>query len=488
MRLKILLMFLLPLIVLFPVSRLSAETLTENQPVATGTLTVQAGDLEYTGSESVLRYSGGVRIGFSWFEIETDSLEVDTEKRTAKTVADFVITTNEKDLAFSGKSFFYDFGEDRGTLLQVRTNVEGVNFLAEQVDIEPGGNITMKDVVASTCCLENMEYHVEAKVVELKAGGRAKFRKLALYFRNRRIVAWPSYSTGFRTGGAAAPGMDVAGGWVFSPPALGYSDLGGVEVKSDVKRTSRRLGGTSGLYVNYYARDGFFTEARQSGAIGDLFTYNARVGKQYKENTGYFRYFGPVVVWNYPALEITKNFGKFPGTKVEYGGSFEIGAMKEEETPKALKRAFFKGYAKLPLNSKRMPVRFSLIGDGRYGVYEKYREYRIWGNGVEMETGHMDRNYLRLQFLDFRAGGKTPFLSDLVNTNDKVFAFGSTRINKRDSFMVDAQYDKADSQFDEIVYSGVRNLECLEFFVSWRAERKSLGLSMRVLNPGGRGK
>jgi len=441
-------------------------------------VSVLAGTADYSEKEGMYRVGGGAVVSFGKFTLRTENLEIDLEKETAYTESDFVMETGG--LLLKGESFSYGFASDTGMMKDVTTNVQGLNFHAQKVNIEPGGRLSMAGVIASTCCLEDMEYHVSAERVDLLADGRARFKKLSFYFKGRRLFKWPSYTTDMGLMSGPGSGVDV-GGWIFSPPSLGYSDYGGVNVGADLKHTGKLLG-TPGIFLNYYSNDGLFSEARYYGSIAEEFDYSLRFGKQYKQNTGYFRYFDPVIVWNEPTFIMKKRESTLGDTGITFGGSFELGRMREADSSKTLDRFFFKGHVRMPLTPRNRLVRFSLLGDGRYGVYKIYREYRIWGSGFEFSLGRRGRDVFRLQYMEFRHAGRTPFKSDLVNTNDKLFGYTSIKLPGRHRLTVDAQYDMDVEVFDEIEYALVRNYQCLSFHFSWRTEAQTIGMSLEVLN------
>lgn len=451
-------------------------------PVRDGYMMIQAeGGMEYKESDGIYHLYDGVKISFASYVIETERISIDREQKSV--VADMPFKMDVGRLVFEGESFRYYYEEESGNLGKVTSSIDGANFQADSVEFGSARGILMKNVIASTCCLENMEYHVEAKTVELLPDNRARFKGLSLYFKGRKIFKWPSYTMKLGEYGEASSGAAV-GGWFFSAPTLGYSDFGGMEAKTEIKHISAKNKMVSGLYLDYFAGDGLFTEARVDGIAGEGYRYSVRYGKQYKENTGYFRYFPPVIVWNSPVMEFEKEETVVAGSRLRLKGRFEIGRLREERMSKPLDRAFLNIQAKYPLSSQKRAVRFALLGDARYGVYRTYREYRLWGNGLEMTVGDENDRALRLQYMSFRNAGRTPFASDIVNTNTKLFGYGILKLSGRNALMVDAQYDMDSNKFDEVVYSAIRDSECLRFYVSWKSELKRVGLSLQVLTPG----
>lgn len=450
-----------------------AETLNEG-----GIMKLEAGSFHYDESRRTYTASGSVHIEFRHFTIDASNFIIDNNESRAGT--DDYFELNMGDLVFTGDSFSYNYKEERGEMKDVTARMEGMNFAAAGMELLPGGEMLMKDVTATTCCLHNKEYHVEAKTVHIHPDGRAKFNKLSFYLKGHRLLKWPSYSMKLFGEGDIDAGMDV-GNWVFSPPSLGYSDYGGVAVKADVSRKMKK-DSQLGLYANYYADGGLFTEARLSRPVGEYNTV-LRLGKRYKENTGYFRYFGPVQVWNLPMLEVSRPAWRLWDTKLILSSQFEIGRIKEAHLKEPLDRLFANFDVKYPLN-KNGKLKYVLLGDGRYAIYTNYRKYRIWGSGLEISTGNPDDIFFRLQYMTFRHEGSTPLFSDLVDTNDKLFYYNVLKISSRNRIMVDLQYDMEDSDIDEVVYGFVRHWECLKFTVSWRTEQQSIGLRMQIKVPG----
>ncbi len=449
------------------------ETLEEG-----GALSLEADSFHYNESRGVYEASGSVHIEFRHFVIDANNFEINSKENRASTDDYFKLHIGE--LVFTGASFSYDYDKELGSMKDVKASMEGTNFAASEMEIRPDGSMLMRDVIATTCCMENKEYYVEARSVGIQPDGKAKFHKLSFYLKGHKILKWPSYSTMLFGTGVRKSGMDV-GAWSFSPPSLGYADYGGVELKADATRKMNR-GRDLGFYMNYYANDGLFSEARLRQTLGD-YDMTVRLGKQYKENTGYFRYFDPVQVWNLPTLHISKTAGRFQDTKLIVGTSLEIGRIKEAQLRKPLDRAFLNFDARYPLNNKGK-IKYAVLGDGRYAIYTNFRKYRIWGSGLEAATGDPEDAFFRLQYMSFRYEGSTPLYSDLVDTNEKLFYYNVIKLSRRNRIMIDAQYDVENSEFDEIVYGFVRHWECLKFILSWRAEQRSIGLRMQIKVPG----
>jgi hypothetical protein len=245
-----------------------------------------------------------------------------------------------------------------------------------------------------------------------------------------------------------------------------------------------RKNDTAGLYFDYYLHPGMFTEARwrhipKQGKP----QVGLRLGKQYKENTGYFPNTSPQTVWNQPTADILFPKRYILKTRLLVGGNVETGRLKEMQTKDYRDRFYTKIDAAYPINPAQR-VKLSLIGDDRFSVYSAWQKYRVLGLGISGETGNADKRYLRMQYMFFSHTGTTPFLSDLVNTDDKLFLYGITPISGRTRAFVDSQYDLKLRRFDETILGAVRQTNCIKFTFSFHTRTKQVSLNMNILNLG----
>ncbi len=441
-------------------------------------ISLKSDSANYQQSDEIIRLDGNVTIEFDGFLLSTDSMIVDRDKNLISTEGSFVL--NRDGHRFEGEALELDYENDIGRMKKAHACIKGMNFFSEDVEVSPE-YIVMHDMVATTCSSDSPDYSIKAKQLELRENGKGYFKKISFYYRKKKILSWPSYSMSLKenSGVVSESGVQV-GNWMFSSPSLGYADHGGLRLGSGIVRTFDS-GASTGLFLDYFIKDGFFPEARFEKRVYD-YDVALRLGKHYKENTGYFRYFDPVIVWNEPTLSVGFDEREFKNTKIRYHGSMEVGQVKEMQLRYPEERAFLNLNAAYPINSGKKVV-YSLITDGRFGLYNNWRKYRVWGKGVGAEYEE-DRKSLSVQYLNFRKEGQTPLLSDLVNTNDKVFVYATHKISNRTILISDNQYDLDENRFDEVVVGATREYECLAFSFQWRTQRKQVGISMRILNPG----
>lgn len=442
-------------------------------------LDISADNFEGDVEQGAMSLRGNVKVEYGGMLMESGAMELDNE--TGEVSADGDISVTRDGLEFKGCGFKYNYKTGEGSLKAASARMEGMYFFSGNVAIF-SDRVAMNDVSASTCPLDASDYTIRAKKVELAQDGRAKFNKISFHFKDRRLMSWPSYT--MRPGGRGGAGSGVEyGSWIFSPPSLGYSDIGGAEIRSGVAR-ARAKGDTVGLYTNYYFREGFFTEARWQIPMGD-FNATLRFGKQFKENRGYFKYSSPETVWNSPTAELRMPQKAYRGARLLVDGGVEAGMLKEDHLDKAQSRAHANVNAKYILNPKQK-IQHALISDARLGIYKGWERYRVIGSGLETSFVFGERRNLRIQYLMFNHNGETPFDSDMVNTNNKLFLYADHKISKRTSVLADIQYDDDLNKFDEVVIGGFRLYKCVKFQLAWRAKRKMINMSMSIKGPEGR--
>jgi len=460
---------------------LSGAAAAQDAPVAERLIDISADNFEGDAEQGAMSLRGNVKIEYGGMLMESGAMELDNE--TGEVSAEGDISVTRDGLEFKGCGFRYNYKTGEGSLKAASARMEGMYFFSGNVAIS-NDSVAMSDVSASTCPLDATDYTIKAKKVELSQDGRAKFNKISFHFKDRRVMSWPSYTMrpGGRRDAAAGSGVQY-GSWIFSPPSLGYSDIGGAEIRSGVAR-ARAKGDTVGLYTNYYFREGFFTEARWQKPMGD-FNATLRFGKQFKENRGYFKYASPETVWNSPTAELRMPQKAYRGARLLVDGGVEAGMLKEDHLDKAQGRAHANVNAKYILNPKHA-IQHALITDFRLGIYKGWERYRVIGSGLETSFVLGEKKNLRVQYLMFNHNGDTPFDSDRVNTNNKLFIYADQKISKRTSLMADAQYDDDLNKFDEVVIGGFRLYKCVKFQLAWRAKRKMINMSMSIKGPEGR--
>jgi len=445
-------------------------------------LTLTANASEHNEVDNKVHLSGNVRITLKHFVLETDDLIVDKTAGIIRSDGDLYITTNN--LRFHGKGLEYDYVNKKGTLRQAEVSIQGFNLNSQMVEISPD-SILLTQVIASTCPPETRDYHIFTKQMQLMPDGTAHLRNISFFYRHRKIFSLPKYSMRLATqksNGGKSKKTAEPGHWAFSAPKMGYARFGGLELRSGFHHV--RGEDTAGLYFDYYLHTGMFTEARwrHTPKQGKP-EIGLRLGKQFKENTGYFRNTSPQVVWNGPTADLLMPKRYIMKTRLLVGANIETGRLKEIQTKNYLSRFYAKIDAAYPINPAQR-VKLSLIGDDRFMLYNAWHKYRVLGLGINSETGNADTSYMRIGYMFFSHTGSTPFLSDLVNTNDKLFFYGITPIRGRTRAYIDSQYDLNLHSFDEIIYGAVRQTNCLKFRFAFHSKTKQVSLNMDILNPG----
>jgi hypothetical protein len=446
-------------------------------------ISVTAEAAEIIEVSNTVRLSGGVKIEFKNMKIESEEILIDRNSNIV--TASGPITLVREDLEFSGEGLEYNYETKSGSLKGGAICVKGINFQSGEIEISPEG-VVMKDVKASTCSLENPDYHITAERIEMNLSGgtherKARAKKVALYIRNKRILGWRSYSASMGAGPAAAGAWSGPewGKWAFSAPRLRYGNYGGVRLGVSLK-TQRSSGESVGFFGDYYLEEGMFPEMRVLKTVGDM-DVSLRLGKRYKENTGYFRNVEPMKVWSLPDFEVDLPERNFRGSRIMYKASLELGRMREDSFERAIARMYTMVNATYLLNPGDK-YGFSLIEDGRFGHYRQNEKYLAFGSGLGVETGDIEKRYASLKYMKFNQdGGSPPLLSDLVNPDDEIFGYYSMKVTNRTRLYTDMQYNLEDSKFEEIVLGAVRTYDCLRVNLKWRTKQKSLGMSVQIL-------
>ncbi len=438
-----------------------------------------ADSAEYDETTDTVKVLGNVRITFSDIALSADELMIFSASNTVE--VDGRIELNKNKLSFHGNGLEYNYKTGRGILKRGQVRVEGLNLAGEEIEISPD-LITMHSVTGTTCEFGKEDYHIRARELEIKTDGRARLKKISFHYRDRRLFGVPAFTFAVASkSDKTLGGKGSAGRWSYSSPAMRYSRFGGLELRAGVRRMKGN-GDNMGVDFDYYMQEGMFTETRWQRPRRNGFPeINLRVGKQYKENAGYFRNTNPRIVWNQPTLEVGMRDRALMNTRLSFGGNFELGKLKEAQTKDSVGRFFTKMNASYPINPGDR-IKYALVGDGRYGIYDGWNKYRVLGAGINAETGNIESDYTKLEYLRFRHGGATPFFSDLVNTNSKLFAYAARMISPRTQVYADSQYDLGETRFDETIFGAVRRYNCIKFYAKYHTERKQIGIGVQLLN------
>jgi len=423
-----------------------------------------------------VRLTGNVKVTMESFSLEADELVIDTGAGTIKSEGGISLFKGK--LRFDGAGLEYDYEAEHAMISKGALSTDGINFFAEAIEVDPQ-LIVMHKVIASTCSLDRMDYHVAAERIELTTAGRMRLKNTEFHFKDHRILKWPSYSFTLGTESPISVQGTEVKGWVVSMPSLGYADPGGARISSDLKR-ARGGRDTLGLFGDYYYRDGFFAEARWMYKMEGNIDVSVRLGKRYKENTGYFKRVIPVIVWSQPSFEISAPDRKLTATRMTYSLDMEAGRIKESHMKKPEHRAYVNLNASYPINPKQKYV-FSLIGDARLAVYREWEKYRVLGAGAGVAPREWNKRHIQLHYMKFGRRGATDLLSDYVDTDEAVYGYFMTKITNHTGVYTNAQYNFDRERFDEVVLGAERAFNCVKVNVSWHKERKRIGMTMRIL-------
>lgn len=433
---------------------------------AEGRVTAKIGDMSVTADKAIVRPASGT--------IE---------------IPGGVTFTRGKE-TFKGGALTYNYKENKGSLQKAVGCFGGVNVSGESLDFS-SGTLTFNKAIATTCGLDAMDYHVAARSVEINQTGHVKFKGLGFYLRNRRLLRLGSLSTsinGAGSGEAGAPGAAKPekkryAGFKLSPPSIGYAAIGGLNVRAGLYRQIAK-DVTLRFRTSHYFSEGTFPEVEAVHNTGRAL-YRLRYGKQYKENTGYSRYTGPVSVWNRPMAEVEFGSRLLPGTRLLYSVEAAAGRMREKHNSRDISRVFSKVFLRYPLNPGK-PVTVSLLGEGRYGVYSGWKKYSVLGSGAGLAAKLRDRHRINLEYLHFQDTGRTFFFSDLVNTHDRLFFTTSSKISGRTFARIDGEYDIDDNKTIEVEYGISKTYNCIRLDLGWRKELQSIMFRVNISGLDGR--
>jgi lipopolysaccharide export system protein LptA len=439
---------------------------------------ITAGSVRYDRDTDLLAIAGTVNVTQDEWKLSADAMLLDRGANTFAASGPVVIVHGGDTIR--GRDLAYDHNTGLGFLQEACGCYRGVNIKGENVSFSTG-SVTFHNAVATTCAINgSMDYRIEARSVTVTPDNRAHFKHLALFVKNTRVFSWKSYIMAFGAGSPRTESAQAAGAVRIKPMTMGYNDAGGVFGRTGL---TYNLGPKSVVDFNthYYLTKGFFAQLEANRMRGQTRTY-FKMGKEFKENTGYFRYMSPVVVWNQPTVGVDFGRRMVPGTRLSYALSAEAGRLKEQWVNAAKNRALIKIYARYPLTPKRKVV-FSLVGDARYAFYTGSREYRVAGVGAGMDYVHGGnaKHTVSLQYLHFDPNGRTFFVSDVVDTNDKLYFGVSAKATQKTRLRVDGEYDLNDSRLDEVEYMLSRTYECVTLDLGYRKELKSIMFRVNIL-------
>lgn len=246
-------------------------------------LSVFADSSAYDEKKNEMLLKGNVKIDFKHIALETDELAIDREKGIVRAPGNVLIKT--KDLLFYGKGLEYDYENNTGSFKEGRASFDGFNISSELIELSPE-LITMNNIAGTTCPLDCQEYHITAQRLTLNTDGKAHLSKISFYYHKTKLASWPSYGMTMirkKNKGKESKKVQSPGSWAISPPSMGYAKFGGLELRAGIHRLKGT--NTTGLYFDYYFREGMFTEARWKRELKTGGPQvSVRFGKQYKEN------------------------------------------------------------------------------------------------------------------------------------------------------------------------------------------------------------
>ncbi|MEW6201609.1 MAG: LPS export ABC transporter periplasmic protein LptC [bacterium] len=458
----------------FPAFFLTAN---ENELPPDIPLHIEVEDAHYDLEKETVDISGDVTIEGKDFKIKTSQVKIDRQDKTLFSTQ--TVRFQQKDVEFTADGLNYNYDAATGRLARPVGCVRGVNIAAEEMTFEEN-SLLLSNVRATTCELSKMDYHITARSLRLDADGRANLKKTSVHLWNRRLFTWGDYSFSFASAGDGAyTTARPARPFSVSPLRLGYNRFGGILIGSSIslpylKNLSPKAN------INYFFLSGFFPEIaiKKDEKSGTL---NVSYGKQWKENTGYFRYLGPVVVWNLPNIEYQFKPLRLSEGLSPFQFTMEGGRMRDSSRSSPIERGLGKVYFQHPIG-RVSNWGFSLIADARGALYAGGKKYGAAGAGVGMGTSAESGRLFGVQFMHFDQGGAAQLFYDRVDPNDKLFINSRVPIAKKIFLSINAQYDLEDGLFDEVEYRISRTYNCVKTSFGWRTERRQLLFDLRITN------
>lgn len=445
-------------------------------------LKIHAARSSYSEQKDTFTAEGNVQASLGEIVLSTQLIVIDIASSTLTAPGDITLIRPGTG-ALSGKNLVYNYKQRTGELSEASACFTGVNVKGERMSLTKEQTLVFRNAVASTCGFSSMDYHVTADTVEINEEGRVFLKKIGLYIKNRKVLKWGSFSASTKSGlgkKKAAPAAEKKkyAGFRFSPPAGGYSNPGGLNVRTSLYRTMF-ADSTLSLKLGLYLAEGLFPEVEFGRKVSRT-KYWSSYGRQFKESSGYQRYRGPVKVWNLPMAGADFGQRLAPHTKILFRFSTEAGRMKEKQLSRPLDRIYTVLGARYPLNPGHR-VEFSLTAEEHYAVYSSWKKYRVLTEGLAVDYALNARSKLSLEFADFRVHGATFFFSDYIDPNERIFALLDTKIDRKTGLRIDSEFDLEDRVFREVEYDITRTYNCVRLEIGWRKELKTFMLRAFVL-------
>jgi hypothetical protein len=103
------------------------------------------------------------------------------------------------------------------------------------------------------------------------------------------------------------------------------------------------------------------------------------------------------------------------------------------------------------------------------------------GLGIDWMHGSNAKHEAHFQYLQFESKGRTFFISDLVDTNDKLYFNTSVKVSQFYRIGVNGEYDIDDTRFDEVEILASRTYNCVRIDFGWRKELNRILLRLNIL-------
>lgn len=438
---------------------------------------IEADDVFYDVEAGIVRIESGVLMQAEDTELQSSGVDIDV--KTGIVESPNPVRLSRNGLAFEGKAFQYNYNTGTGTVYLPLGCFGGVNITADDMAIEKN-LLVLNNVKASTCDPEKLDYHLAARKIEVSSTGKAKVIKGKFYFAGRRIFKWPAYSFSLNLRQGEVQGPAVAKkSFALHPPKIGFDSYGGLLVGSVVDVPSPEPWIVK-ADVNYYYKYGLFPQfvAERENRLGVV---RAGVGKQWKENSGYFRYLGGIEIWSLPNIEIDMKPIDLFGGGNPILLNWEFGRMRESSIGRPVKRAIGKIFYTQRFARYRN-AQFFFIGDSRGALYSGNRKFGVTGAGIGFTMAWSERQMLSIHHMKFDKGGNSPLFYDRVDPNNKWFGYARVPIGKKIMLTLDTRYDSVAHVFDEVIYKVTKYFNCTSFSAGWQKERKQFSFNFRVTN------
>ncbi|HOC30679.1 MAG: LPS-assembly protein LptD [Armatimonadetes bacterium] len=430
-------------------------------PVAVSSVDIQADHTSGSQQSGIVQASGNVVVTVTAVtpdgRTETAVMRADSvsaDFNAGRVVAQGGVSAEYGGQTIRGQSLSYDWVARSGTVHQVITRVEGVNFRGERLEYSPNLQ-TMYNVEVSTCGTERPDYRFLAGRVQVKHPLGLALSNVTLELFGRRILSFPHIEYGRKArprGGTnrlpiPMPGYSEASGFTFTQPipiGPGWS--------AELEATSR-----AGW------RGGVSWEA--GGAVRPYVDADWKQEQSVRDRE-------PTLV------------SRVPEVGVRYGEknllTFSVGRIREHETRLTATRA--EADVKIPLVARNGRTSWRVSLEGIAASYSTGDSRASLTTIAAWKRGNGDF-YREFGFRKTVSTGDTPFMFDEVWLRNELFGgfrtgYGNNRIE------VAVRYDTSRERMYDTEIALSRRIRCVEPEIRYSTRKESVSVGVRVLGLG----